>query len=133
MDIVDSVGTSKYRYWKPFRPLRILRTFVIGLRSAVLIDRNVATRLLLSVVVLSTAIWLNQWFDVAIIAAVTGQMLVAELFNTAIEEICDYMQPNFDQRIGTIKDISAAASGVAILLWMGVMVYEVIRIWTLVG
>ncbi len=119
--------------WKPFKPLRIMRTFWAGLRSAVLSDRNVAVRLMLSIVVVSISLWLNQWFDVALIVVITSHMLVAELFNTAIEGICDYIQPSFDSRIGTIKDISAAASGIAILMWWSVMVYEIIRIWMLVG
>lgn len=119
--------------WKPYQPLRIVRTFWVGLRTAVLTERNVAVRLLLSVIVLSIAFSLSQWFDVALVAVITSHMLVAELFNTAIEEICDYMQPNFDLRIGKIKDIAAAASGIAILMWLGVMVYEVIRIWTLIS
>lgn len=119
--------------WKPYQPLRIVRTFWAGLRTAVLIERNVAVRLLLSIIVLLITLSLSQWFDVALVAVITSHMLVAELFNTAIEEICDYMQPNFDLRIGKIKDIAAAASGIAILMWLGVIVYEVIRIWTLIS
>ncbi len=36
-------------------------------------------------------------------------VLSAELFNTAIELICDKIAPGFDRLIGLIKDISAAA------------------------
>jgi diacylglycerol kinase (ATP) len=36
-------------------------------------------------------------------------VLAAEAFNTAIEELADIIEPDFDKRIGRIKDISAGA------------------------
>ncbi|UYW02241.1 diacylglycerol kinase family protein [Flavobacterium agricola] len=38
-----------------------------------------------------------------------GLIVTAEGLNTAIEAICDYLQPNFDPKIGFIKDIAAGA------------------------
>lgn len=42
-----------------------------------------------------------------------GAILTAEALNTAIERICDFIQPNYDKRIGFIKDIAAGAVGFA--------------------
>lgn len=47
--------------------------------------------------------------DAACILMVSFGVLAAEIFNTAIEKICDIIQPEFDTRIGIIKDISAGA------------------------
>jgi len=47
--------------------------------------------------------------DAALILLVSFGVLAAEIFNTAIEKICDIIQPEFDKRIGFIKDISAGA------------------------
>jgi diacylglycerol kinase len=47
--------------------------------------------------------------DTALILIVSFGVLAAEIFNTAIEKICDIIQPEFDKRIGFIKDISAGA------------------------
>lgn len=47
--------------------------------------------------------------DTALILIVSFAVLIAEIFNTAIEKICDFIQPEFDKRIGFIKDISAGA------------------------
>lgn len=47
--------------------------------------------------------------DAALILIVSVTVLSAEIFNTAIEKICDIVQPNFDKRIGFIKDIAAGA------------------------
>ena len=47
--------------------------------------------------------------DSILIVTVSFGVLVAEIFNTAIEKICDFIQPDFDPKIGFIKDISAGA------------------------
>jgi diacylglycerol kinase len=108
---------------------RKLRVFLAGLHTAIAGDRSVAIQVLLSLVVLSVSIWLREWIDVLLILLVTGYMLSAELFNTAIEEVCDYLQPEHDQRIGAIKDIAAAAAGLSILVWFGTLLIEVGRMW----
>ncbi|MCD1117822.1 diacylglycerol kinase family protein [Chryseobacterium turcicum] len=63
--------------------------------------------------------------DTILILIVCFMVLVAEIFNTAIEKLCDMIQPEFDKRIGFIKDISAGAvTLMAILsLIVGVFVY----------
>ncbi len=47
--------------------------------------------------------------DAVCVLIVSFGVLAAEIFNTSIEKICDIMQPEFDIRIGFIKDISAGA------------------------
>ena len=39
----------------------------------------------------------------------SAMVFSAEMFNTAIENTCDYIEPKMDPKIGRIKDISAAA------------------------
>jgi len=57
---------------------------------------------------------LGWWLDISAtewilqILAI-GLVLVAESLNTAIEKICDFIHPDYDERIGFIKDISAGA------------------------
>ena len=38
------------------------------------------------------------------------------------------MEPGPDERIGVIKDIAAAAVGVSILVWLGVLVFEGVQL-----
>lgn len=63
--------------------------------------------------------------DAVLILLVSSGVLAAEIFNTAIEKICDIIQPEFDSRIGFIKDISAGAVLLmaAISVVTGVLVY----------
>ena len=64
--------------------------------------------------------------DVALILVVCFLVLIAETINTAIEKICDFVEPNFNKKIGIIKDISAGAVILATLLSIivGVLVYR---------
>jgi diacylglycerol kinase len=50
-------------------------------------------------------------------------MMIAEIFNTALEELCDYVQPEYSQRIGRIKDMAAAAASIAVAIWLGMIVF----------
>ncbi len=75
---------------------------------------NMRIHLLAAIVVAIAGIWLKisagEWFAVIVAAAlVTG----AELFNTAIESLCDAVHPGQHPLIGHAKDTSAGAVLVA--------------------
>jgi hypothetical protein len=42
---------------------------------------------------------------------------MSELFNTAVEQVCDFEQPEYDQRIGAVKDVAAAAARTGMVAW----------------
>ena len=44
-----------------------------------------------------------------IVIGMVGIVIVAELFNTALEELCDKFQPTHDPHVAKIKDLAAAA------------------------
>ena len=44
-----------------------------------------------------------------------GLVLVVESLNTAIEQVCNFVHPDFHEKIGIIKDIAAGAVGIAAL------------------
>ncbi len=54
-----------------------------------------------------------------------GMVLVAESLNTGIEKLCDFIHPDYHERIGFIKDISAGAATFAaiIALIIGLIIY----------
>ncbi len=51
---------------------------------------------------LSATEWILQIFAIGLVMGIEGM-------NTAVEKIADYIQPEFDEKIGFIKDISAGA------------------------
>jgi len=63
--------------------------------------------------------------DTVLILIVSFGVLSSEIFNTAIEKLCDIVQPEFDKRIGFIKDIAAGAVVVMTILSVvvGILVY----------
>ena len=54
--------------------------------------------------------------DALLIFMVCLSVLCIETINTAIEKLCDIIQPDFDTRIAFIKDIAAGAVAFMILL-----------------
>jgi diacylglycerol kinase len=99
-----------------------------GLRYTVLTDFTVMYKLVLSAVVLAGCFFLRDWVDALLIIVVTAMVLSAEIMNSAIEAICDFIEPNINPRIKIIKDVSAAGVGVAISAWLIVVAWEAIQL-----
>lgn len=112
-----------------YHPLRKLRTVFSGLRYAVVYDFSVAYKLVLSAVVLTAAFALRAWVDLLLILAVTALVLVAEILNSAIEALCDFVETRHDERIKVIKDMAAAGVGIGIFVWCVVLAVEAGRLW----
>jgi diacylglycerol kinase len=110
-----------------YHPLRKLRTVFSGLRYAVVYDWSVTYKLVLSAVVLVAAFALRAWVDFLLILVVTAFVLVAEIFNSAIEALCDFVESRQNEKIKVIKDIAAAAAGIAIFVWLVVLGVELSR------
>jgi diacylglycerol kinase len=121
------LGTGEAGY----HPLRKLRVVLSGLRYAVIYDFSVTYKLALSAVVLAAAIMLRAWVDVLLIMLVTALVLIAEMMNSAIEALCDFIETRHNEKIGVIKDIAAAAVGISILAWVIVIAVEASRLWAL--
>lgn len=67
---------------------------------------------------LATWEWVAQTFAI-------GSVLACEGLNTAIEKLCDYVQPQNDPKIGKIKDIAAGGVTFAALaaVVVGLIIY----------
>ncbi len=114
---------------KGYHPLRKIKVCLSGLRYAIHYDFSVAYKIYLSVGILIASFLLRQWIDSLLILAATALVLIAEMFNSAIEALCDFIETNENHKIKVIKDISAAAAGISILLWTVVMLVELSHLW----
>lgn len=121
---------SKFRQ-SGYHPIRKLKVILAGLHIAIATEFSVAYKVILSVVVLVIAVIFSQWPDLIFIFLVTGLMLIAELFNSAIEGLCDFLEQQYDEKIRAIKDISAAAVGISILIWAVALIFESHHLWSL--
>ncbi len=111
-----------------YRPLQKFKVILSGLQVAVVSDFSVAYKVILSVPVLVVSFLLRQWVDVTLILLTMGLMLISELFNSAIEVLCDLVEPRQNEQIRVTKDIAAAATGLSILIWATVLIIEIIRL-----
>ncbi len=77
---------------------------------------NLLWQVLAVAVVVAVGLWLGfaawQWVACVLCCAA---VIALELLNTAIERLCDVVQPEQDARIGAIKDIAAGA-----VLWTAI-------------
>jgi diacylglycerol kinase (ATP) len=111
-----------------YHPLRKVAIIFSGLRFAVRYDFSVAYKLVLSVVVLGVALVYQEWVDFEMILMATGLVILAELFNSAIEAVCDFVETRENPKIKAIKDIAAAAVGVGMAVWLTVVISDVVRV-----
>lgn len=111
-----------------YHPIKKIKVVLKGLNSAVIADFSVAYKLVLSIPILIIACMLYRWIDLSIILLATGMMLLAELFNSAIEILCDFVEQQHNPQIGMIKDIAAAAAGIAIFVWAAILIIEAIQL-----
>ena len=112
-----------------YHPLRKIRTALAGISHAVFRDFSMRYKLIISAAFLAITGIFETLFHFLFVLAVTGLMLVAEILNTAVEALCDYVQPRYDDRIKHIKDIAAGATFIAITIWyavLGVVLYELL-------
>lgn len=89
-------------------------------------ERNFQLEILAFVVNIFMIFYLKlSSIDAVLILMVSFGVLSAEIFNTAIEKICDIIHPEFDKRIGFIKDIAAGAVILMAILsfFVGILVY----------
>ena len=114
-----------------YHPLRKIKVILSGLRFAVLYDFSVAYKMVLSVIVLTLALIFQRWVDFELILLATGLVLMAELFNSAIEAVCDFLETRENEKIRAIKDIAAAAVGISIVVWLAVVILDLVRLATL--
>lgn len=72
--------------------------------------RSVLVQIILAVLVIAGGFILNlDYFEWLIFTTCIGMVISAEMINTAIEMMCDYIQPKYDEKIGRIKDLAAGA------------------------
>jgi len=114
-----------------YHPLRKIKVVLAGLRFAVLYDFSVAYKMVLSAFIIALALIFQQWVDFAMILLATGLVLTAELLNSAIEALCDFVETRENEKIGAIKDIAAAAVGISIVVWLVVVVFDVVHLASL--
>ena len=113
-----------------YHPIRKIKVCLSGMRYAIRYDFSVRYKLFLSSIILLLSFFFRQWIDSLLIIAATGLVLIAEMFNSSIEALCDFIETHENEKIKVIKDIAAAAAGISILIWVIIFCVEIGRLWT---
>ncbi|HBB49139.1 MAG TPA: diacylglycerol kinase [Flavobacteriaceae bacterium] len=97
----------------------VIQATKVALRGMLILLRERAFRIQLAVGLGITA--LGFYFDIdpwawAAQTLAIGLVLMAEGINTTIERLADVVQPNFDPKIGRIKDMSAGFVSIAVII-----------------
>ena len=97
-----------------------------GMWLLIITEHSIMVQMAIAVIVM----FFGWWFRISSIEWILqflaiGLVLVAESMNTAIEKICDFIHPDYDKRIGFIKDISAGSVSFAAIaaVIIGLIIY----------
>lgn len=69
-------------------------------------------KLVVSAIILIAAFSLRAWVDFLVILLATAFVVSAEIINSAIEALCDFVEDRHNEKIKVIKDMAAAAVGI---------------------
>lgn len=111
-----------------YHPWRKIRTIFSGLRYAVIYDWSVTWKLVLSAGIVALAFLFREWIDVLLVLLATAFVIVAEIFNSTIEALCDFVETRENPKIKVVKDMAAAAVGIAMLVWLIVLATEAMEL-----
>jgi diacylglycerol kinase (ATP) len=94
--------------------LRSLKFALRGMWLLITTEDSIKAQLFVAVI----ATILGFYFDISNVEwmiqfLAIGMVLVAEAVNTAIEEVADFIHPDYHEKIGLIKDIAAGAPSFA--------------------
>jgi|SRR5665213_1504363 len=108
-----------------------LRFALVGLREGIRAEHSLRFQAAACVCVLIALCVLRPepiWW--AMTALASALVIMAELFNTAIEHLVDHLHPGGHPRIGMVKDIAAAAVLMAVLGALSVAAAFMAHLWT---
>lgn len=96
---------------------RSFRFAANGLRILLRNEHNARIHILAALLSLAAGILLGlSSGDMLLIVFAIGLVFVTELLNTAVEYVCDWLSPEYNEKVKAIKDLCAAAVLVSALV-----------------
>ena len=96
-----------------FSPKKFFKSFgyaLNGLKQALKLGQNLKVQLFAAIIAIILACFLHcSVVEFVAILLCIGAVLSLEIINTAIEECCNFISPQYHNKIKLIKDLSAAA------------------------
>ena len=119
--LYHSDSVSKYH------PFKSTKFAFAGLVYAFRTEPNLVIQLMIGL-----SFFLFNLFAGQLILAVANLIFMAitmgfEIFNTALENICDLVNPELNNRVKIIKDLSAGAVLIVALVWLLIIVFSIVQ------
>ncbi len=81
-----------------------------GIKYAFIYEHNLRIHVFFAIFVVFLSLWLNlsavEW---SVLIVCIGMVFGAEIFNTALEQLVNFISPGYHEVAGRIKDLAAAA------------------------
>lgn len=91
---------------------KMIKSFDFGFKGFAYLlksENNFHFHFIATIIVLFCGFWLNvSMLEWGVLIIQIAAVFSAEAFNTAIEKLCDFVSPEWEAKIGKVKDLAAA-------------------------
>ena len=109
---------------KPYHPIRNQMYAIRGFYDALMFEKSLRIQLGLGILSIGVSIWQQSYLMTFLNFMFAIIVISGEMFNTALERLCDLVQPERDERVRIIKDIAAAAVLTLAVGWGSLMIIQ---------
>ncbi len=127
----DKISDLPPKYVK-YHPIKSLSYATSGLFLAVLREFSIKIQLSLGIIIFVLAVWQNfliLGFGNLVLMSIVVSL---EMINTAIELLCDLVEPRTNLSIKIIKDLAAGSVLIVALVWGLLILYFLLYIFKLI-
>jgi diacylglycerol kinase len=111
---------------RPYHPVTNHLYAIRGFYDAFRLENSLKIQFGLGLTSVLVSLFL-QSYSLAIINFIMAIIVMSgEMFNTAIERLCDLIQPEKDERVRIIKDVAAAAVLTLAVGWASLLILEIV-------
>jgi diacylglycerol kinase len=113
-----------------YNPLKSVWFAFTGVKTVYSRELNVWFQLTLGVVMVLISVYFKNNLFAAIHFVLALLTISQEIMNTALEELCDLIDMNYNLTIKRVKDISAGSVLVSALAWLFVIIFHIVLLIT---
>jgi diacylglycerol kinase len=111
---------------KPYHPIKNHLYAIRGFYDAFRLEHSLRIQFGLGLTSVLVSLYIQSYSLAVINFMMAIFVMSGEMFNTAIERLCDLIQPEKDERVRVIKDVTAAAVLTLAVGWATLLIIEVV-------
>lgn len=112
-----------------YHPIRSLGFAIQGVIDVFRAEQNMKYQLLVGLATAVLALATGRWILAMANLVFMGLVISLEAMNTAIEAICDFVEPELNPKIRFIKDVAAGAVLISSVTWSIVIGFQLITLF----